>query len=172
MQLSLTQIQIPQDTGSQKLCPNPRRDKTEKWGNPRKKRKRWTQRNEHTRTQTHTETHTHAHTGTHRHTFVWEISRWGETRKRPFQTFSSFQPDVQPLFSLRKPLVFLPAIEAQDSPSSLSCRKDHIGSEYRSPASTIAHLFPLNGLSAPPGLLLICFPPQCPEHSTSSFRAR
>lgn len=65
MQLSLTQIQIPQDTGSQKLCPNPRRDKTEKRGNPRKKRKRWTQRNEHTRTQTHTETHTHAHTGTH-----------------------------------------------------------------------------------------------------------
>ena len=36
------------------------------------------------------------------HTQSWEKLRWGDTRPKPFQTFPSFQPDIQFLFSLWK----------------------------------------------------------------------
>lgn len=56
------------------------------------------------------------------HTQSWEKLRWGDTRPKPFQTFPSFQPDIQFLFSLWKLLVILPTRGAQGSTTSLSCR--------------------------------------------------
>lgn len=67
----------------------------------------------------------HSEIETHTHTPGWEKSRWGETRKRPFQTFPSFQPDVYPSSppcSSPKSFMILPSIGAQSSISSFSCR--------------------------------------------------